>query len=414
MNEFMSSNAPSPRRMSANRKSGPRGLGFQRPTGVPPDPEDLDSFGTASKDKVERGDLSFTWSAETQLEFNLIGYTLQSWLRKNAEYWLVQAEGRSALIHYGECKEDNVIMQGYAAFVLDGQICGYEADRHNDTHRILSNKPINGIVNKLNKLLREDNPARKHYLQFFNSCTFDFHVRPHPAVSIDEVILNPEILDDILDNTIGHLEHIEGANGIIFHGQPGTGKSLAAQAIAAEALRRDYCACYVAGRINYEVLDAFVRDYLTPGLLILEDIDTFSESRSDRQQYGFSDFLMFISGLYERRQKTVVIATTNHLEYLDNAVASRPVRFNRRYEFSLPGEVELTRMFKRFFPEIAIDEAMIKTCHRYNFAGSHIAEVQRTSQILQAKHGRPAGEFVGQAIEIVRKTFHTESRSAGF
>lgn len=405
-------------RRELSKRRGPRGLGFERPPGVPPDPEDVECYGDnvpnykAPAKKTPK--LSYTWSADNVVEYKLIGYTLQKWLKEHAEHWLVLAEERSAKIDYGESQDDNVLMEVCASFVIDGVLCNYEANWQKDTHRIFSDKPINAIIQKFQQVLQEENPLRSQYLQFYSGRQMEFQVRPRPKVKLEDVVLEPELLEDIVDNTLGHLEYLDGANGIIFHGQPGTGKSLATQAIAAEALSRGYCAAYVAGRINYETLDGFVRNYLTPGLLILEDIDTFSESRSERQQYGFSDFLMFISGLYERNQKTVVIATTNHLKYLDNAVANRPVRFNRNYEFGLPKEREIQRLLERFFPEIEVDKDLIATCSEYGFAGSHIAEVRRTCKILEAKHGKPAASLITKAIETVRKAFYTERRTSGF
>jgi hypothetical protein len=364
---------------------------------------------------------SFTWSTEMTIEYKLIGHTIQNYLKHHAENWFTIAEKRSAMVRFGtslkrkRAAEDNMMMTGVASFVMDGKLCCYEADYSNDTHRIYADHDVTALIEQLQEVIRSTNSARKHYLQFYTSSRdIQFHVRPTPSVALDEVILNPRMLEDIVDNTISHLDYVDGANGVIFHGAPGTGKSLAAQAIAAEALRKGYCAAYVAGRIDFEKLDEFVREYLTPGVLILEDIDTFTESRKTHQQYGFSDFLQFMSGLFERNQKTVVIATTNHLKFLDDAIATRPVRFNRRYEFGLPSEVELERLFAHFFPNFSPDAELIEVCRRRGFSGSHLAEVKRTSQILQHKRSRPIHAVIAEAVEIVGGEFSQEQRHSGF
>lgn len=378
--------------------------------------EDNDSPKTKATEK------SFTWSADINIEYKLIGYTIQSYLKEHADNWLTIIAKRTGMVRFGPrntesgTTEDNMIMTGLACFSIDGQLYGYEADFSDDTHRIFSSRPVGPLIEKLQQVIHRENAARQHYLQFYKGGhQIDFHVRPVPPVALDEVILDPKMLEDIVDNTLTHLDCVDGANGVIFHGVPGTGKSLAAQAIAAEAMRRGYCAAYVAGRIDFEELDDFVREYLSPGVLILEDIDTFSESREKHQQYGFSDFLQFMSGLFERRQKTVVIATTNHLKFLDDdAVATRPVRFNRRYEFALPGETELQRLFACFFPDFVPGEALLETCRRRGFSGSHLAEVKRTTEILRHKHARPTAELIEQAVQIVGGEFHKEQRGAGF
>lgn len=374
-----------------------------------------------TKPRSPASETSFTWSGDIDIEYKLIGYTIQSYLKAHADNWFTIDEKRSSMIRFCEhqtkdvTQPDNMIMTGLASFVVDGQLYGYEADYSADTHKIFSDQSVMLLVKQLQAVIRFKNAARKHYLQFYESGrTIDFHVRPQPEVSLDQVILDSQMLEDIVDNTLHHLDYVDGANGIIFHGVPGTGKSLAAQAIAAEAMRKGYCAAYVAGRIDFERLDDFVREYLTPGILILEDIDTFSESRDDRQQYGFSDFLQFMSGLFERRQKTVVIATTNHLKFLDEAVATRPVRFNRRYEFGLPAEKELERLFAQFFPEFKASAQLLEACHRRGFSGSHLAEVKRTCEILRHKRQAPVEAVIEDAIEVVGREFNRESRSSGF
>ena len=364
---------------------------------------------------------SYTWSTDLLIEYKLIGYTIQNYLKLHADNWYTIADKRSARVRFNSrfkrerLDNDNMMMTGLASFVIDGQLYCYEADYSDDTHRIFSDYSVAPLVERLQEVIHRQNSAREHYLQFYNSRReIEFHVRPTPQVSLDEVILDSAMLEDIFDNTISHLDYVDGANGVIFHGPPGTGKSLASQAIAAEAMRKGYCAAYVAGRIDFEKLDDFVREYLTPGILILEDIDTFTESRMEHQQYGFSDFLQFMSGLFERRQKTVVIATTNHLKFLDDAIATRPVRFNRRYEFALPGDVELQRLFAHFFPDFRPEAQLLEHCRRRGFSGSHLAEVKRTSEILRHKHQLPVEEVIAKAVEIVGGEFSQEQRHSGF
>lgn len=358
---------------------------------------------------------SFTWSTNYEAEFNLIGYTIQSWLMRNAENWLIFNSKRSATVHYGTNPEDNVMMCGVASFVIGGQLCGYEADWQNETHRVFSDHNIDGVIQQLQHLIKHQNPARHKYLQFCNRRgDFYFTAREVPTVSLDDVIVAPKMLEDIVDNTLNHLEFVDGANGIIFHGIPGTGKSLAAQAIVAAAMQKGYCAAFMSGRVDFESLDRFVANYLSPGILILEDIDTFTESREGHQQHGFSDFLQFMSGLFERHQKTVVIATTNHLKFLDDAVAARPVRFNRRYEFGLPKEPELRRLFHRLFPNIELSDARLQGFLNNQFSGSHFAEIKRTAEILSAKYKKHTADVLTEAIQIVGGEFKVKNHNSGF
>lgn len=356
----------------------------------------------------------FTWSSESSTEYDLIGYTIQSFLKRNASHWMVLAEQRSGSISYGAGGQDVLLQTGAATFVLDGQLCAYQASYENDAHKVFSDQPIEGIIEQIQRVLQRENPARDYYLQFHGNHTLYFNARPAPATVLADVILPPKMLEDIVDNTIGHLEHVQGPNGLIFYGAPGTGKSHAAQAIVGEAMRRGYCAGYAAGRIDFEDLDEMVAKYFTPGVLVLEDIDTFTENRDDCQQVGFSDFLQFMSGLHERKQKTVVIATTNHLKFLDDAVAKRPVRFNRRYEFKVPDRVAMSQLFGQFFPDIEINSALVESCLQNKMTGSHLAEVHRTCQILGTKNNKPKAEVLEEAVAIVGGEFMAQSSNCGF
>lgn len=67
----------------------------------------------------------------------------------------------------------------------------------------------------------------------------------------------------------------------------------------------------------------------SPCLLILEDIDTLVSS--GYQSYFFNE----VDGL-ENNDGILMIATTNHLDRLDDGLANRPSRFDRKYNFPNP------------------------------------------------------------------------------
>lgn len=107
-------------------------------------------------------------------------------------------------------------------------------------------------------------------------------------------------------------------------------------------------------------------------IAIIEDIDTFVHSKSGLNTLilNILDGNLKISGL-------VTIATTNHIEMLEDRYTNRPSRFNRVVEFPLPN-AESRKIFieKTVLPEdlekIDIDEWVRKT---EGFTVDHINEL---------------------------------------
>lgn len=74
-------------------------------------------------------------------------------------------------------------------------------------------------------------------------------------------------------------------------------------------------------------------------IAIIEDIDTFTQSSS-----SFNTLLLNILDGNYKLGNMVTIATTNHIEYLEERYVNRPSRFDRVVEFPLPN-AESRRMF---------------------------------------------------------------------
>ena len=107
-------------------------------------------------------------------------------------------------------------------------------------------------------------------------------------------------------------------------------------------------------------------------IAIIEDIDTFTQgsSRLNTLLLNILDGNLKLGGL-------VTIATTNHIEYLEDRYTNRPSRFDRVVEFPLPN-AESRKMFieKTVLPEdlekIDLDEWVAKT---EGFTIDHINEI---------------------------------------
>jgi transitional endoplasmic reticulum ATPase len=70
-----------------------------------------------------------------------------------------------------------------------------------------------------------------------------------------------------------------------------------------------------------------------PACSSLKDLDSLITDKNR------SYFLNEVDGL-DSNNGILMIGSTNHLDALDRAISERPSRFDRKYHFQLPGEVE--------------------------------------------------------------------------
>lgn len=165
----------------------------------------------------------------------------------------------------------------------------------------------------------------------------------------DEVKENTKDLVDFIKNPEKYNSY--GARmpkGIIFYGPPGTGKTLMAKAIAGEAgvpffavSGSDFVQMYVGvGALRVRELFKKAR---TKGkaVIFIDEIDAIGKKRtasvsggSDEKDQTLNALLTEMSG-FEGREGIVVIAATNRLDVIDEALL-RPGRFDRQEEIGLP------------------------------------------------------------------------------
>jgi len=356
---------------------------------------------------------SYTWSANGSYSFMVMSYTIQKYLKA------VSSDRREEKIRSGEFEYDygrrsEVLTKGRIIFTLGDRIFVYSADDECGIISIYSDHGVNGLVEDIKKEIRLNNPLRNKHMEIVPTYRgTDFHclLKKPPSIGFADIVLNEAVKEDIYDNTIFHIKNIEGNNGIILHGEPGTGKSLICQAVINAALEEGYSTCFATIGLNYAFFDEFLGRFLGRCVVIFEDIDAIGQDREYSRNENLSGFLQLISGLYEREEKVVFIATTNYIEHLDKAIVKRPVRFNRKFRIEIPGEAEMRRLVSLYFGDAPVDPAL---CNGKNFTGAHIKEVRRTAEMLSLKRGIPVADAYGEAVGLVEKNFTTKTSSPGF
>ncbi|AGF57912.1 MULTISPECIES: ATP-dependent metallopeptidase FtsH/Yme1/Tma family protein [Clostridium] len=235
----------------------------------------------------------------------------------------------------------------------------------------------------------------------------DFSKDQKNALDFNAVAGNEEAKESLMD-IVDFLKNPEkyqkyGARmpkGVILYGDPGTGKTLLAKAVAGEAgvpfyalSGSDFVQVYVgvgAARVRNLFKKAKTQG---KAVIFIDEIDAIGKARSngkngssnDEKDQTLNALLTEMSG-FGQDDGIVVIAATNRLDMLDKALL-RPGRFDRHIEVSLPDvnarEKILSLHFKNKPHEnIDIKELAKKTVY---FSGAKLESLVNESAILAAK-----------------------------
>ncbi|MBF0595223.1 MAG: ATP-binding protein [Candidatus Omnitrophica bacterium] len=129
---------------------------------------------------------------------------------------------------------------------------------------------------------------------------------------------------------------LNSKKGFIFAGAPGNGKTLLLKIIANTVDATCILVPFDVER-SIDVSRVFsLARLLAPTVIIFEDIDLYAEERGHSRDTERLGLLMNeLDGMIDNRE-IVVIATTNHLKKVENALQNRPGRFDRVYTFPNP------------------------------------------------------------------------------
>ncbi|OFI05883.1 ATP-dependent zinc metalloprotease FtsH [Clostridium acetireducens DSM 10703] len=214
--------------------------------------------------------------------------------------------------------------------------------------------------------------------------------------------------------------------GIILYGEPGTGKTLIAKAVAGEAgvpfyalSGSDFIQVYVGvGASRIRQLFKKARNN-GKAVIFIDEIDAIGKKRqgsnsggSEERDQTLNALLTEMSGFNEK-EGIVVIAATNRLDILDPALL-RPGRFDRHIEISLPDisareKILCLHLKNKPVKDIDIKEWAKKTAY---FSGAKIESLVNESAILACKE---SSEFIenyhlDKAFSIVIAGYEKKNR----
>lgn len=235
----------------------------------------------------------------------------------------------------------------------------------------------------------------------------DFSKNKSAALSFKSVAGNEEAKESLMD-IVDFLKNPDkyekyGARmpkGVILYGEPGTGKTLLAKAVAGEAnvpfyalSGSDFVQVYVGvGAARIRNLFKKAKSH-GKAVVFIDEIDAIGKARGNgsaisnnsEMDQTLNALLTEMSG-FEQKEGIVVIAATNRLDILDKALL-RPGRFDRHIEVSLPDVDARERILNLHFKnkphkDLNIREIAKKTVY---FSGAKLESLVNESAILAAK-----------------------------
>ena len=200
-------------------------------------------------------------------------------------------------------------------------------------------------------------------------------------------------------------------HGILMVGQPGTGKTLLAKAIAGEAKvpffsisGSDFVEMFVGVGAS-RVRDMFEQaKKQTPCIIFIDEIDAVGRHRGagvggghDEREQTLNQLLVEMDG-FEGNEGIIVIASTNRPDVLDPALL-RPGRFDRQVVVSLPdirGREQILKVHMRKVPLGADVDASVIARGTPGFSGADLANLVNEAALFAAKQDKRTvtmGEF---------------------
>jgi AAA+ superfamily predicted ATPase len=231
--------------------------------------------------------------------------------------------------------------------------------------------------------------------------------------------------------------------GLLLSGPPGDGKSTAIECFA-NGVAGEATIIFVEGvdhiRAIYQLAQA-----LAPTVVILEDLDLMTKSRQNPGLPTVRDdvtgeLLQVLSGT-SAYPDVITIATTNHVEAIDQALSKRAGRFDAHVRMGYPTDEEKQRILELYFDRFRVDDkltrrrlhiVLAKEFSKLQLVPAHIEEfvkagvkrarlanrapefadfepgIEATKSIALPKPAAQAGAALAEALTLLQKLEQTD------
>lgn len=187
------------------------------------------------------------------------------------------------------------------------------------------------------------------------------------------------------------LYNLASKRTILLAGRPGNGKTMVCRWLANE-LKGEVTTLWVSSKSIYgpqdiEVVFDLARK-MSPVLLIIEDIDLIVGSRT-RDPETLGEMLQQLDGL-NKNDELIILASTNRVFSLDEALRSRPGRIDRIYQLKNPSEWQAERIARSFLikhniPEETVEKLSFPHIKTSELTGAQIVSIMEGA-IFEAIH----------------------------
>lgn len=214
--------------------------------------------------------------------------------------------------------------------------------------------------------------------------------------TMDNVIGHDMVKEDIIQTIIRPLNENFNKlpNGILLHGNPGTGKTLLAKCIS-DSVNANFIQFNVSNIENkyygesskyLSALFSLARK-IQPCIIFIDEIDGFCGERNPMEQFHINSiktqFLGLVDGLDSKdtNDKIICIGATNKLHYIDKAVKRR---MRKHIHLKLPDKKNVASLFEMYLPDDILEhitDDVIEMCS--GMSGSDIYELSKDIELNQ-------------------------------
>lgn len=230
-------------------------------------------------------------------------------------------------------------------------------------------KDEGSIISLVRQLLRESNPFKGRIvlinrdLRTVRSRISErswSDVVPHEQVRAELDFIAASIRNrDMLK-----AEGLSIRRGLLLSGPPGDGKSTAIECFVNDIA--DEASILIVEAVEHIRAVYHLAQMLAPAIVILEDLDLMTKSRQNPYSYAAiskddvtGELLQVLSGgsAYE---DIVTIATTNHPEAIDEALAKRAGRFDAHIRMGYPSDADKQRILELYLDRFGVTDELTR------------------------------------------------------
>lgn len=213
------------------------------------------------------------------------------------------------------------------------------------------------IANDIRKII-EASKNRRPKLKNIDTNQQDFFLEIYPHERLADLVVAPQIKERIIriikeftskEKLLKH--NLENRRKIMLSGHPGTGKTMTASIIANElhlpiyVVLLDKIVTKYMGETSAKLRQIFDFIEEVPAVYLFDEFDAIGGQRGKDNDVGemrrvLNSFLQFIE---RDHSESLIIAATNNLELLDQALFRR---FDDVIHYQLPSDIEKTQLLK--------------------------------------------------------------------